>query len=177
MEITASIQSAPALGVVVSQLRNCVDYYNREKTSLDNLKRQKSNASSFTLDMTNASTQQSQLNDNLVDKQNELKLVAFIVEQSLYLLWAHLDFYMLKVVGMNHFGNDTLMGSEPAGVPVGWRTTSDDVKQLKKALVSVITEQFSKQLLTTSGDQTANEKGFIEALLRRIKRLIQFAPV
>lgn len=84
---------------------------------------------------------------------------------------------MLKAVSINHFGNDTLFKSEAAGFPVGWRVTSEDVKHLKKALVSVITETFSKQLLSTASDQSANEKGFIEALLRRTKRLIQFAPV
>lgn len=160
----------------MSQLRNCVEHFNREKVTLESLKRQKSSTSSFTLDP-NAQTQQTSLNDRLSDKQNELKLTAFIVEQSLYLLWAHLDFYMLKAVGLNHFGNDTLVRSDTAGYPVGWRVTADDVKQLKTALVSVITETFSKQLLNTASDQSTNEKGFIEALLRRTKRLIQFAPV
>lgn len=175
-DVTSSIQSAPTLGVIVSQLRNCVEYFNREKVVLESLRRQKSNTTSFTFD-TSAQAQQTNLTERLLGKQSELKLTAFIVEQSLYLLWAHLDFYMLKSVGMNHFGNDTLLRSDTAGFPVGWRVTSEDVKQLKKALVSVITETFSKQLLNTASDQSTNEKGFIEALLRRTKRLIQFAPV
>lgn len=54
---------------------------------------------------------------------------------------------------------------------------------LKKTLIGIFNETFCKQLLATgqghggSSDARASDKGFIEALLRRIKRLIQFVPV
>lgn len=34
-------------------------------------------------------------------KQNEMRLCIFLAEHCLYLLWAHLDFYMLRAVSVN----------------------------------------------------------------------------
>lgn len=117
------------------------------------------------------------LAERITDIQGDLKMSVFIVENTLYLLWAHLDFYMLKSVGFNQFGNETLLASEPGGFPNGWKVSADDMGALKKALVSVITETFCKQLVNTAQDTAATDRGFLEALLRRIKRLIQFVPV
>lgn len=36
-----------------------------------------------------------QLTEKLTAKQTELRLCVFLVEHCLYLLWAHLDYYML----------------------------------------------------------------------------------
>lgn len=159
--------------MVVSQLKYCVDYYNKEKLVFDSLMRQKSSLSNLSLDP-NVQTQTNDLNDRIHEKQNELKYCIFINEHCLYLLWAHLDFYMLKVVGFNKtFGNELLLAAEPQG----WKVTGEDVSGLKESLVSLITENFCKQLLSTTTEQSAADKGFVEALLRRIKRLIQFVPV
>uniref|UniRef100_A0A336MB53 CSON014651 protein n=1 Tax=Culicoides sonorensis TaxID=179676 RepID=A0A336MB53_CULSO len=165
--------SSPSLGVVVSQLRYCVDYYNKEKSIYDGLVRQKSSISNLTLDP-NTQIQASNLNDRLNDKHNELKYCVFIIEHCLYLLWAHLDFYMLKAVGFNEtFGNELLLTAEPGG----WKVTGEDISRLKENLVQVITETFCKQLINTTAEGTTADKGYVEALLRRIKRLIQFVPV
>lgn len=59
----------------------------------------------------------------------------------------------------------------------GWKVTSDDVATLKKALVNVLNETFCKQLTATTQNESGVDKEFVNALLRRIKRLIQFAPV
>lgn len=64
-----------------------------------------------------------------------------------------------------------------SSIDAGWKVTADDVSILKKNLVQVFTETFSKQLIATTQDQTSNDKSFVEALLRRIKHLIQFVPV
>lgn len=65
-----------------------------------------------------------------------------------------------------------------AQTEVGWKITAEDVATLKKSLIAVFNETFCKQLLATAQDHArASDKGFIEALLRRIKRLIQFVPV
>lgn len=36
-----TLEASPSLGIVVSQLKNCVEYYNREKHAYDGLKRQR----------------------------------------------------------------------------------------------------------------------------------------
>lgn len=62
-------------------------------------------------------------------------------------------------------------------VDAGWKISADDVSSLKKNLVQVFTETFSKQLIATTQDHSSTDKSFVEALLRRIKHLIQFVPV
>lgn len=64
-----------------------------------------------------------------------------------------------------------------SSIDAGWKVTSEDVSALKKTLVQVFTETFCKQLIATTQDQTSTDKSFVEALLRRIKHLIQFVPV
>lgn len=59
----------------------------------------------------------------------------------------------------------------------GWKVTIEDVSTLKKTLIQVLTETFCKQLIATTQEQTTSDKSFVEALLRRLKRLIQFVPV
>lgn len=38
---SGTLETSPSLGIVVSQLRNCVEYYNREKGAYDGLLRQR----------------------------------------------------------------------------------------------------------------------------------------
>lgn len=47
---TGTIEATPNLGIVVSQLKNCVEYYNREKLSYDALLRQRSALPNISLD-------------------------------------------------------------------------------------------------------------------------------
>lgn len=57
-----------------------------------------------------------------------------------------------------------------------WRVTNDDISQLKKSLNHVLNETFCKQLVATAAQSESSvDKEFVGALLRRIKRLIQFA--
>ncbi len=176
-----TIEASPNLGVVVSQLKNCVEYYNREKLTYDALLRQRNSLPNINLNP-NVQLEHNMFTERLMNKQQELKLCVFITEHCLYLLWAHLDFYMLRALNMNTiqfnanlstFGNDILASPSE----LNYRITSDEIAILKKTLVSVFNETFSKQLLATTQDQTAADKGFVDALLRRIKRLIQFVPV
>lgn len=64
-----------------------------------------------------------------------------------------------------------------SSIDAGWKVTAEDVSMLKKTLVQVFTETFCKQLIATTQDQASTDKSFVEALLRRIKHLIQFVPV
>lgn len=149
-------------------------------------------------------TQFDLLTEKLIDKQQELKYCIFLTENCLYLLWAHLDYYMLRAISVtplqfNHSLNSTFDGKRNEknyfdcfsmifilnfsfsgisnSIDAGWKVTADDVSVLKKTLVQVFTETFSKQLIATTQDQASTDKSFVEALLRRIKHLIQFVPV
>lgn len=66
------------------------------------------------------------------------------------------------------------------GIDAAWRITPEDVAQLKKSLNQVLNETFSKQLLATANtapnEPAGVDRDFVAALLRRVKRLIQFAP-
>ena len=81
----------------------------------------------------------------------------------------------MKTIQFNSFS--TSFGENSTNDISGDRVSSEDMATLKKALVGVFNETFSKQLLATTQDQSNAEKGFVDALLRRIKRLIQFVPV
>lgn len=149
-----------------------------------------------------------QLTEKLAAKQTELRLCVFLVEHCLYLLWAHLDYYMLHAVPVqtsyNHQFNQSrtpnqrqftthpitnalrfrsraaISAAGAGGCDAAWKVTADDVAQLKKSLNQVLNETFSKQLLATASaapNETAGvDRDFVAALLRRVKRLIQFAP-
>lgn len=58
-----------------------------------------------------------------------------------------------------------------------WKVSTDDISNLKQGLVSIFNDSFTKQLLETLQDLPESDKGLAEALLRKIKRLIQFVPV
>ncbi|XP_019530030.3 nuclear pore complex protein Nup205 [Aedes albopictus] len=181
----AALETSHSLNIVVIQLKNSVEYFNREKLSYESLVRQRNSLPSLSLDA-NVQIQHNNLTERIASKQEELKRCVFITEHCLYLLWAHLDFFMLRAIPVNtlHFnlsyGSDNYLSSQ---TEVGWKITADDVAALKKTLIGIFNETFCKQLLVTgqghggSSDARASDKGFIEALLRRIKRLIQFVPV
>ncbi|XP_055523518.1 nuclear pore complex protein Nup205 [Wyeomyia smithii] len=169
-----------SLSVIVQQLRCSVEYYNKGKLAYESILRQRNSLPGLSLD-SNIQIQHDMLTERITARQEELKRCVFITEHCLYLLWAHLDFFMLRAIPVNtlHFNApyavDNYLSSQ---TEVGWKITADDVAILKKTLIGVFNETFCKQLLATAQDHTrASDKGFVEALLRRIKRLIQFVPV
>lgn len=169
----STIETSPDLKVVVSQLKHCVEFFTREKLSYDGLMRQRNALPTISLDA-NVANQHQQFTERLIAKNQDLKLCVFISEHCLYLLWAHLDYYMLRAITpalqFNGFsGNEIGTGQV--------KVTSEEIAMLKQSLVTIFNETFCKQLLSTTQDQTASDKGFVDALLRRIKRLIQFVPV
>lgn len=59
---------------------------------------------------------------------------------------------------------------------IGFKITTEDVTMLRKSLVQVFNETFSKQLCSVADLQTSEfQTGFNKALVRRIKTLIQFS--
>lgn len=55
-----------------------------------------------------------------------------------------------------------------------WKVSSETLMELKQGLVATFTDAFITQLLDTHGEYTTVDRSFIEALIRRIKRLLQF---
>lgn len=165
--------SSPELSIVVAQLKNCVEFYQREKQTYDSLQRQRNNLPTISLDVSVAQ-QHHFLADKLKAKSEILKLCCFTIENCVYLLWSHLDYYMLRSITpalqLNGFAS---MAGDISSEVRTMRATSDEIAKLKHNLVSVFSETFSKQLLSTQETQA----NFVDVLLRRIKRLIQFVPV
>lgn len=59
-----------------------------------------------------------------------------------------------------------------------WKVSSETLLELKQGLVSTFTDTFITQLLDTTHSEYATvDRSFIEALIRRIKRLLQFAII
>lgn len=113
----------------MSQLKNCVEYYNREKYGYDALLRQrKSLETSFHINQKGIHSDNFVLNsaqiyeltlltrifhfhtdhgqfetisEKLHNKHDELKYCIFLTENCLYLLWAHLDFFMYRAISRN----------------------------------------------------------------------------
>lgn len=58
---------------------------------------------------------------------------------------------------------------------IEWKVSSETLMELKQGLVSTFTDAFITQLLDTTHSEYATvDRSFIEALIRRIKRLLQF---
>lgn len=115
------------------------------------------------------------------EKRSELMQAVFIAEQNLYLLWIHLDFYLRNAVvhateNRNAINESNLFDNGGHNVSV-LNASHDEIVQLKQLLISTFNETFCTQLITASEDYTVKCKGFNASLLRRIKALVQFAPV
>ncbi|XP_044732734.1 nuclear pore complex protein Nup205 [Chrysoperla carnea] len=192
------VDQSPGLGIVIKQLMQSVKHYDQVKVALGLLTDKMgtiSNMNSTDLKdfIPNLSDKMNimdcrilaneVLKKQLHDKQKEMKFCKFLIENSLYLIWAHLDYYMLRAIPKSAFprfsGNTSTFGESAleSASEVSWKVTANDVYNLKQNLVGVFNETFSKKLVATAQEQTEANRGFIEALLRRIKRLIQFVPV
>lgn len=58
---------------------------------------------------------------------------------------------------------------------IEWKVSTETLMELKQGLVSMFTDTFITQLLDTTHSEYATvDRSFIEALIRRIKRLLQF---
>ncbi|KAK0157412.1 hypothetical protein PV328_011157 [Microctonus aethiopoides] len=105
------------------------------------------------------------------EMRQAIKYLSFIMEHSLYLLWSHLDFYATNTSSKlkTHFTD----GLEDSAV------ISDDVlANLKQGLVGVFSDSFVTQLLDIAQHEySISEQTFIEALVRRTRRLLQFIIV
>lgn len=181
------------LGVIVQQLVQAVQYHTREKGNheaairkLETVKNLDSKSLAQYLPQ-----QSNNLNDECErrrqvtkilqqqrdDKQRELEYCYFIIEHCLYIIWAHLDFYMLRGLSTKTLElSKHPKGPQAMDFDISWSVTCDDLNHLKQGLLSVFSDTFSKTLISIVKDMEPKDKGFLEALLRRIKKLIQFVP-
>ncbi|RZF40837.1 hypothetical protein LSTR_LSTR003347 [Laodelphax striatellus] len=185
-----------SLGVVVQQMVLSVKHYHREKSVCEFLSQHLHSVSNMNTanvkeflpeDLANygAIDECRQhagqvLQSRVTEKLQELQLYQLIIEHCLYLLWSHLDYYMLraipnKTLGLEKSVSSSLGRSMQMG-DITWDVSVNEINNLKQGLISILNDSFCKNLVETTDEQTATDKGFIEALLRRIKKLIQFVP-
>ncbi|XP_065223054.1 nuclear pore complex protein Nup205 [Planococcus citri] len=119
-----------------------------------------------------------QLMKLIVEKKRELDMCFVIMETALYLLWAHLDYFTLQcipTIGSSMADSSRNVSSSKFGES-GRVCTVEQLNEIKQALIPTFNENFSNKLMEITKNQTTSEKGYVEALLRRIKKLIQFVP-
>ncbi|KAG8299872.1 hypothetical protein J6590_090524 [Homalodisca vitripennis] len=110
------------------------------------------------------------------DKRQELESCEFVIENCLYLVWAHLDFYMLQAIPNKTLGIENVRARPQQLGEENWNFTVEQINKLKQGLISVFNDTFCKNLIAVTQDMSTNDRGFVEALIRRIKKLIQFVP-
>lgn len=106
-------EQAPSLGVIVQQLISAVSYHNKEKFTYELLIRKvreipdmgTADLDEFleeTDNMIDVGVKRERLFDllsnRLEKKTKEMQHCSFIIENAIYLIWVHLDYYMLKAI-------------------------------------------------------------------------------
>jgi len=184
---------------ILNQLKGSIGYYLSQKSIADNLLQQRASLPNISFGpsgecscpMLNLFPNSSfcfffigkqsyvDLSQRHNEKRSELMQAVFIAEQNLYLLWIHLDFYLRNAVvyaneNRNAINESLLDNGNNVSV---LNASHDEILQLKQLLISTFNETFCTQLITASEDYSVKCKGFNASLLRRIKALVQFAPV
>lgn len=118
-------ENSPHLGILVQMLVNSVLHYNKEKIVLELLVRRLKNIPDMSIaeledfvpsDIIDGSLVESKLTAceklslKVKDKRKEMDYIRYVIDNSLYLIWAHLEFYMLKALPVNGqmFTNSTV---------------------------------------------------------------------
>ncbi|XP_057651912.1 nuclear pore complex protein Nup205 [Diorhabda carinulata] len=192
-------EQEPSLGIVVQELISVVNFHHQEKVTHDLLVRKlreipDMNSAELrpyineSIELSDLSSKREKayevISDKLEKKKKEINYCAFIIENSLYIIWTHLDFYMLKAIPRTRnfmqfpmnplLKPDTTLASSSEAT---WKVSTDLISSLKQGLVSLFNDSFTKRLLETAQDRNDSDRGFVETLLRKIKRLVQFVPV
>ncbi|KAK7605078.1 hypothetical protein V9T40_006936 [Parthenolecanium corni] len=178
------------LGIVVNYVLNGVSFYLDEHNFVSKIKNKLESIPAMTTDevkqvlsgdiyhipesefKNEASLQLMKL---VVEKRRELDMCFIIIETAMYLLWAHLDYFALQAVPMTGPSSSTLTSSAKFG-EASRVCTVEQLNEIKQTLVPIFNDTFSVNLAEVTKDRIVVEKGHVEALLRRIKKLIQFVP-
>ncbi|XP_026837913.1 nuclear pore complex protein Nup205 [Drosophila erecta] len=163
---------------ILNQLKGSIGYYLSQKSIADNLLQQRASLPNISFGP-NGKQSYMDLSQRHNEKRSELMQAVFIAEQNLYLLWIHLDFYLRNAIvyaneNRNAINESNLDNGNNVSV---LNASQDEILQLKQLLISTFNETFCTQLITASEDYTVKCKGFNGSLLRRIKALVQFAPI
>ncbi|KAJ2946743.1 hypothetical protein O0L34_g12803 [Tuta absoluta] len=112
------------------------------------------------------------LRTRLRARKLELSYCSHACEAALYLVWAHARVYLRQAVPTD------LHDTTALSVAKAWSSAAgNDLPELRKGLVAVFNDRFTDQLLETSKNQPAAQRGFLEVLLKDIKTMIQFSPL
>lgn len=57
---------------------------------------------------------------------------------------------------------------------IEWRVSGEILNELKQGLTSILTDSLIAKILEAQNEYTTLDRNFIEALVRRTKRLLQF---
>lgn len=191
---------AANLGVIIRQLVDAVAHYHRETPNLTLLANkitsvQDMNATTLNELVPNMNTSISMEETRRVAKTEIIKLYSmkklelsktrFIVDTCLYLVWAHLDYFMLRGIPDSLISSKTSpnsvnmslsrLGYSTSLTETVWDSSVDQLQKVREHLVTIFNETFSHSLVKTT-EASEKDQSYVEALLRRIKKLIQFAP-
>ncbi|KAL1493157.1 hypothetical protein ABEB36_011268 [Hypothenemus hampei] len=192
-----SNEQEPTLGVIVQQLLYAVSYHQKVKISYDKLQKKiqevpdmnTMDLEPFTedhMELFELAVQKEKANllveEKLVQKNTELDHCAFIIENSLYIIWAHLDYFMLRAIPNPRSSTfihpnpnpSTIDVSLPAPSNAICKVSTEVINSLKQGMMSLLNDSFSNQILQTIDNRSEADIAFVDALLRKIKRLIQF---
>ncbi|XP_014204256.1 nuclear pore complex protein Nup205 [Copidosoma floridanum] len=108
------------------------------------------------------------------EKLRNMKYASLIIEHSLYIIWSHLDFYAIQtVIQLKPYLPIMSLNENTLEL----KKVNESLPELKKGLSSVLTDNFTTKLLEMYTEFSTTEQCFVEALIRRIKRLLQFIVI
>ncbi|KAK7106896.1 nuclear pore complex protein Nup205-like [Littorina saxatilis] len=219
-EVTTSVMlsmyKAPNLGVMVYQLRQCAAQfsavfeshrqYQQKLAAIHELSSEDLKQLSEVSGMEKLSSQQRQavarkrLQQMVTGKGKELQHLSYILENCLFIMWRHLEYYLLRCVpadqqplafqniahrqqqmrrlqdpGWTQQGGGDMEGVGPELEEAAQGVTRGDLDLLKKTAPTVISETLLKKVLdiNQSYGKSHTHYSFTEAIVRRIRRLLR----
>ncbi|XP_030381528.1 nuclear pore complex protein Nup205 [Scaptodrosophila lebanonensis] len=162
---------------ILNQLKGAIAYYLSQNNIVDNLMQQRASLLNITIGPCDKQ-EIIDISHRHNEKRGELMQAVFIAEQNLYLLWIHLDFYLRNTVVYAQENRSAINESnlDASNISV-LNASQDEIMQVKQMLISTFNETFCTQLMAASESYTTKCRDFSSSLLRRIKALVQFAPV
>ncbi|XP_054727442.1 nuclear pore complex protein Nup205 [Anastrepha obliqua] len=167
-KLEKNVNESLDFSTVLNHLQGSVEYLDMQKRVTGNKVSQKSYIADASINNSGRPSciEWVQQHDN---RQKEFSLYIFIIEQTLYLLWLHLDFYVRSSSGT---AGKCFTPAFEEYLPHA--LSMEDIGLLKQNLISVFNETFSSSL--SSASESDSENYFNCSLVRRIKSLIQLLP-
>ncbi|XP_061177614.1 nuclear pore complex protein Nup205-like isoform X2 [Saccostrea echinata] len=215
--LSISTVQAPSLGVVVYQLRQCATHFmSVYESHKQHLRKLQSLADLSTDDLKQfsgveeklTSHQRQKLAKNRLTKivrykEEQLQYFAYILENCLFMLWRHLEYYLIHCVPVNQqtsvyqsqtrrhtqlrrlqdltgISHSSLGESESESLPdidrqLMMGVTSEDIETLKQTANSAIHDSLLKKIQKIDQEycKSRTHYSFVEALIRRVRRLLR----